>query len=324
MTDYERYVLEEHVEDFNDHIISRRELLRRVTLITGSLAATLAILDSMGCGSLPTGEPAAPVSRESSTPQPFATPPASPTTDGITVKPDDPRIKETTLEVKGRDGATLISYAARPATGKPAGGILVVHENRGLQPHIKDVVRRVATAGFTGLSIDLLSRDGGAEKLTDQPSYGAALARRSVPDLVSDVRQALTVLSGSGVGNKLGITGFCYGGGMVWNTLISGAEVKAAAPFYGPKPADITGLASTKAAVYAVYAEMDLAITATKDQMEAALKEAQSKPGGRPHQIMVFPGVGHAFHNDTSARYNAVQAEAAWVATVAWFRKYVR
>lgn len=319
MTDFERYVLEEHVEDFNDGIISRRELLRRVTLITGSLTATLAMLDVLGCGATPANPPAQPVSRASSTPQPFATPPAAPTTDGITVQPTDPRIKVATIAVKGADGAPLISYAAGPASGKPAGGILVVHENRGLLPHIKDVVRRVATAGFTSLSVDLLSRDGGADKLSDQAAYGAALAKRAVPDMVSDLMQALSALSGTGVGDKLGITGFCFGGGMVWNTLVAGGNVKAAVPFYGPKPADITSLSKTKAAVFAVYAEQDTAITATRDQMMAALAQANV-----PHDSMVYPGVGHAFHNDTGARYNAVQAEAAWVTTVEWFRKYVR
>jgi len=319
MTDFERYVLEEHVEDFNDGIIDRRELLRRVTLVTGSLTATFAFLDVVGCGSTPSGPRAQPVSRASSTPQPFATPPAAPTTDGITVQPTDSRIKEETLTVNGKDGATLISYAAKPASGKPAGGILVVHENRGLLPHIKDVVRRVATAGFTGLSIDLLSRQGGADKLSDQAAYIAALAKQPVPDMVSDLMQALSVLSGTGVGSKIGMTGFCFGGGMVWNTLVAGADVKAAVPFYGPKPTDITNLAKTKAAVYAVYAEQDTAISGTKDQMMAALAQA-----GVPHDSMVYPGVGHAFHNDTGARYNAVQAEAAWVATIEWFRKYVR
>jgi carboxymethylenebutenolidase len=323
MTEFEKYVLEEHVEDFNDGIITRRELLRRVTLITGSISATLAVLDVMSCGSVPSGTPATPVSRASSAPQPFATPPAAPTADGITVQPTDPRIKVETLTVNGTDGAPLISYAARPATGTPAGGILVVHENRGLLPHIKDVVRRVATAGFTGLSVDLLSRDGGADKLSDAASYAAALAKRPVPDMVSDLMQALTALRATGVGSKVGITGFCFGGGMVWNTLNAAAAVKAAVPYYGPKPADITGLASTKAAVFAIYAELDTAITATRVDMDAALTQAGAKSGGQPHQIMVYPGVGHAFHNDTGARYNAVQAEMAWVATIEWFRKYV-
>ena len=319
MTDFERYVLEEHVEDFNHHIISRRELLRRVTLITGSMAATVAILEAMGCGSLPTGPAASPVSRASSTPQPFATPPAQPTTDGVTVQPTDSRIKVETLDVKGPDGAALISYFARPASGRSVPGIVVVHENRGLQPHIKDVVRRVATAGFSGLSIDLLSRDGGADKLSDQASYAAALGKRSPDDMVADLRQALSALSAAGAGEKLGITGFCFGGGMVWNTLAAGVSVKAAVPFYGPAPRNLAGLAMTRAAVYAVYAEQDTSITASRTQVFEQLAKT-----GQPAENMVYPGVGHAFHNDTGQRYNAVQAEAAWVATIEWFRKHVR
>ena len=305
MTDFERYVLEEHVEDFNDGIISRRELLRRVTLITGSLTATLAMLEVMGCGSEPSGATATPQARASSTPVPFATPPAQPDTDGVTVQPTDPRIRVETISVKGADGAQLISYAARPRIA-PAGGILVVSENRGLVEHIKDVVRRVATAGFTGLSVDLLSRQGGADKLTDPAAYAAALTQ-----------QALSATSG--VGKRLGLTGFCFGGGMVWQTLDAGAAVKAAVPFYGPMPPDVTGLAKTKAAVFAIYAELDTRITGTSSQMEAQLKMT-----GRPYKIMVYPGVNHAFHNDTGARYDATQAEAAWVATVEWFRQYVR
>ncbi len=319
MTDFERYVLEEHVEDFNDGVISRRELLRRVTLITGSLAATLVVLDVMGCGSQPSGTAATPRSRETSSAQPFATPPAQPTTSGITVQPTDPRIKVETLAVKGVEGAPLISYAAAPAKGGPAGGIVVVHENRGLLEHIKDVVRRVATAGFTGLSVDLLSRDGGADRLSDPAAYAAALARRQPADMVSDLKQAIAALSATGVGQRVGLTGFCFGGGMVWNTLAAAGAVQAAVPFYGPASQSMAGLATTRAAVYAIYAELDTRITGTKDQVEAQLKQA-----GRPYKVMVYPGVDHAFHNDTGARYNATQAEAAWVAAVEWFRQYVR
>jgi carboxymethylenebutenolidase len=318
MTDFERYVLEEHVEDFNDGVISRRELLRRVTLITGSLAATVTVLEVMGCGGQPSGTAATPKSRTSSTPMPFATPPAQPTTDGVTVQPSDPRIKVETVTVKGADGAQLISYAARPA-GSPAGGIVVVSENRGLVEHIKDVVRRVATAGFTGLSVDLLSRDGGADKLTDPAAYAAALGKRQPADMVSDIKKALSALSATtGVGQKLGITGFCFGGGVVWQTLAAGGAVRAAVPFYGPMPADVSGLAATRAAVMAIYAEQDTRITGTKDQMAAELNKS-----GQPYEVAVYPGVNHAFHNDTGARYNAAQAEAAWVATVEWFRRYV-
>jgi carboxymethylenebutenolidase len=236
----------------------------------------------------------------------------------VTVKENDPRITVATLDVKGADGAPLINYHAKSA-GTSAGGVLVIHENRGLLPHIKDVVRRVATAGFTALSVDLLSRDGGADKLTDQAAYAAALAKRSVNDMVSDVRSALGALSGTGAGDKLGVTGFCFGGGMVWNTLAAGVPVQAAVPFYGPAPSNLAGLATTKAAVSAVYAELDARITGSRDPVESALKQS-----GVPYRVMVYPGVDHAFHNDTGARYNGTQAEAAWIATIQWFRQYIK
>jgi carboxymethylenebutenolidase len=321
MTEFERYVVEEHVEDFNDNLINRRELLRRVTLVTGSMAATLTLLEAMGCGSEPATS-STPTPR-SGTPaaQPFATPPAAPTTDGVTVPESDPRIKVEALAVKGADGASLMSYQARSA-GSGSGSapaVLVVHENRGLQPHIKDVVRRVATAGFAGLCIDLLSRDGGADKLSDQAAYAAALAKRSTMDMVSDLQQALSALRGRGAGSRLGVTGFCFGGGMVWNLLAAGVDVKAAVPFYGPAPQNLDALASQKAAVYAVYAERDTRITSTGPTVDAQLAKS-----GHPHQIVVYPGVDHAFHNDTGPRYDAMQAQKAWVAGVEWFRQYVR
>lgn len=318
MTEFERYVIEEHVEDFNDGLISRRELLRRVGLITGSVITAAALLEAMGCSTQPTGTPVAPSSRASSAQPDFATPPAHPTPDGVTVREDDPRIRVRPLAVTGTDGAPLISYHAVPAGRTPAGGILVVHENRGLVVHIKDVVRRVATAGFSALAVDLLSRNGGAAQLSDPAAYAAVLAKQPVDAMVSDLRQAHDALAGSGVGTRLGLTGFCFGGGMVWNALASGVDVRAAVPFYGPAPGNKTGLATTRAAVFAIYAQRDTRITASRNAIEAELKKT-----GRPYQITVYPGVDHAFHNDTGPRYNATQAEAAWIATIDWFRQYV-
>ncbi|MGH3784136.1 MAG: dienelactone hydrolase family protein [Pseudonocardiaceae bacterium] len=319
MTDVKRYLVGEHVEDFNSGLISRRELLRRVTLITGSIASTLVSLEVAGCQSEPSGQPPSPASRQVSTPQPFATPPAQPTPDGVTVRLDDPRITVAPMTVTGADGASLISYYARPGAGEPAGGVLVVHENRGLVTHIKDVVRRVATAGFSAVAVDLLSRQGGPDKLSDPAEYAAVLSQQDPMAMVSDLQQALSALSAAGPGDRLGMTGFCFGGGMTWSALAAGAAVKAAVPFYGPPPKNPAGLATTKAAVLAIYAERDTRITSTKDEMAQQLSRT-----GRPYQIKVFPGVDHAFHNDTGPRYNATQAEAAWVATINWFHQYVR
>ena len=321
MNAFEHYVVEEHVEDFNDHLISRRELLRRVTLVTGSLVATLTLLEAMGCGPEPSGSPASPGVRGSpGQARPYATPPAQTTTDGITVQATDPRIKVVDIRLKGSDGASLISYYATPAGLKTAPTVYVVHENRGLVEHIKDVVRRVATAGFNGAAVDLLSREGGADRLSDPAAYAAALAKRSPDAMVADIHSVLQQLDSRPEAAKgtQGITGFCFGGGVVWNVLGAGTPLKAAVPFYGPAPQDVTTLASAHAAVLAIYAELDTRITASATQVEAQLKN-----DGHPYQIKIEPGVNHAFHNDTGPRYAPQQAEDAWVNTVQWFKKYL-
>jgi carboxymethylenebutenolidase len=240
--------------------------------------------------------------------------------DGVTVKETDPRITVSKPEVKGSDGASLMAYMAKPNTGARVPGIVVIHENRGQTEHIKDVVRRVATAGFVGINIDLAARDGGAVKLTDQAAYNAALAKRTTADKNADHNATIAFLKAQS-GGIVGVTGFCFGGGETWSVLAAGADVKAAVPFYGPQPTNYLDMAKTKAAVSAVYAELDTRITTSSMQMEEVLKTA-----GVPYKITIYPGVNHAFHNDTNAagdRYNVEQARLAWVATVEWFRKYL-
>ena len=119
---------------------------------------------------------------------------------------------------------------------------------------------------------------------------------------------------------KVGAVGFCFGGGTTWNLVIAGAPLAAAVPFYGPLPSDASGLATTKTAVLAIYAEQDPRITASWPDAEAQLKKS-----GAPYAQKVEPGVGHAFHNDTNgpSRYGPAQAQDAWVATIEWFRRYL-
>ena len=322
MNEIQRYIVEEHVEDFDDGLITRRELLRRVTLITGSLGATMSLLAILGCDvnrPQPAAVPTATGSAPSAGPNvPYATPPAQPTKDGVTVKRDDPRITVLDATVIAADGARLIGYLARPKADGRYPGVVVVHENAGLLEHIRDVVRRVATAGLVGASIDLLSRQGGADKLGD--GYAAALGRRSADDMVKDLQATFAYLRGQPYvdATRFGLTGFCIGGGLVWSTLGAGTDVKAAAPFYGPAPSRLDGLATQKAAVSAVYAEKDTRIT-----QSASMIEEQLKKSGKAYKITVYPGVDHAFHNDTGPRYSAEQAQKAWVATIEWFKQYL-
>src|SRR5256712_12404218 len=158
LNETQRYFIEEHVEDFRDGFITRRELVRRVTLIAGGATAAAAILAACdmtprpASGSAPAAS-AAPSATPVPSPSPYATPPAQVSTTGITVQPTDPRIAASTPDVKGADGASLMAYMARPAGGARVPGVIVIHENRGQLEHIKDVVRRVTAAGFQGVKL---------------------------------------------------------------------------------------------------------------------------------------------------------------------------
>ena len=322
LNETQRYLIEEHVEEYQEGRISRRELLRRVTLISGSAALAATIVAACGPATSGVGAPAssaaasAPTATAVPSPSPFATPPAAATTDGITVKENDPRIAVSKPEVKGADGASLMAYVARPAGSARVPGVIVIHENRGQTEHIRDVVRRVATAGFAGVNIDLVARAGGAAKLTDQAAYNAELGKLTLQGKLADHNATIAFLKGQTSGS-IGVVGFCFGGGEVWNLVAAGADLKAGVPFYGPQPSNFAEIAKTKTAVSAVYAEQDTRITGTGPQMEEQLKKA-----GVPYQITVYPGVNHAFHNDTNGdRYNAAAAQKAWVQTIEWFKK---
>ena len=281
-TDLQRYVIEEHFEEYTEGRISRRELLKRVSYITGGTLASLAALSALGCNvdqprSLASAAASAAATPKPASPQPnvtYATPPSSATTDPVTVGPDDARLRNANaVSIPSGDGkAALIGYEAYPLLPSGA-GVIVMHENAGLTEHIKDVIRRVATAGYMGFGIDLLSRQGGAEKLGG--AYSGGLANTTVDQMNADLITAIAYLqakAGDGYGPvKIGAVGFCFGGGTTWNLVIAGAPLAAAVPFYGPLPSKAEGLATTKAAVLAIYAEQDIRITASWPTAEEQL-----------------------------------------------------
>src|SRR5688572_2069144 len=302
-----------------DGLISRRELLRRVTLISGSAALAGTIVAACGTpaptAASPTATVAASAAATAFVPQAFATPPPSPAPAGVTVPENDPRITVSKPEIKGTDGALLMAYMAKPNVSGRVPGVVIIHENRGQSEHIRDVVRRAATAGFVAVNIDLTARQGGGEKLGD--AVTGAIGQLPLAQKLGDHTAALTYLKANTSG-AIGAVGFCFGGGEVWNLLAAGADLKGASPYYGPQPSNYQEIGTkAKAATLAVFASEDARITSTSPQMEEQLKKA-----GVPYQISVFPGVNHAFHNDTGTRYSPDAAQKAWVATIEWFRKY--
>lgn len=305
----ERYLIHEFIEDYEDGLLSRRGLVRRVIGITGGVAAAATVLTAFGVS------PVLTAGAQESTPVPIA--PQSP----LSVPDDDPRIEGESLSFDG-NGTTLLAYQAKPAG---ASGllplVLVCHENRGLTEHIRDVARRWAVEGYLAVAVDLLSREGGTDALAD-PADAPGLLTNGV-DMqrhVDDFRATLDYYLGlDGVvdADKLAMQGFCFGGGVTWRAAEQFPELKAAAPFYGPHP-PIEEVPAIRAAVLGVYSDdPDDFASEGLDELEAALEAA-----GVTFEIKIYPGTQHAFHNDTGARYNEEQALAAWSDTVNWFRTY--
>jgi carboxymethylenebutenolidase len=311
------YLATEVGEDWADGIISRREALRRLALLSLSATAAVTLLEacapaagsaSPGLTTIPTGSvapPATATAGDSSAPsgEPATSPAATsngPNGDAIT-------FPGPTVEVQG--------FFAPAAT--PQGAMLVVHENRGLNDHIRSVASRLAADGYSALAVDLLSEEGGSGSLA-QGDVQAALANASTERLVGDMKAGLAELERRAPGAKLGAIGFCFGGGMVWALLDAGDErLSAAIPFYGPAPAapDFSG---NSAAVLGVYAELDGRVNASRETAEAALTAA-----GLEHELKTYPGVDHAFFNDTGQRYNAEQAAAAYADVLDWLGRHL-
>ena len=212
-------------------------------------------------------------------------------------------------------------YLVRPARegvaiDTPVAGVVVVHENRGLNPYIEDVARRLAKAGFVALAPDGLTSVGGYPGNDEQ---GRELQRQVDPTkLMNDFFAAIEWLIASDVTtNKVGITGFCYGGGVSNAAAVAYPELAAAVPFYGRQApaADVPRIA---APLLLQFAEHDDNVNAGWPAYEAALKEH-----GKIYEAYVYPGTNHGFHNDSTPRYDEEAAKLAWDRTVAWFRRYL-
>ena len=294
------YLAGEVGEDWADGLISRREALRRLALLGLSLGSAVALLEACApAGGSPS--PASAASASAST-SPVASGSPALAFDGEAITFPGP-----TAELQG----FFVEAAA------PKGAMLVIHENRGLNDHIRSVASRLAADGYAALAIDLLSEEGGTDTLA-QGEVQAALSRASDERLVGDMKAGLDELEQRVPGAKLGAIGFCFGGGMVWALLDAGdPRLAAAIPFYGPTPAapDFSG---NTAAVLGVYAELDARVNASRETAEAALGAA-----GLEHQIKTYPSADHGFFNDTGGRYNADQAAAAYADVLAWLGQHL-
>ena len=231
------------------------------------------------------------------------------------VAADDARVTMQTVTV--RDGSPpLQGYLVRPsgASGKlPA--VLVVHENRGLNPHVQDIARRLGTDGFMALALDFLSPAGGTP--ADEDKARDMIGTLDQAKVTADAKAAIAWLKARPDGNgKVGIVGFCWGGGVVGRVAAADPSLDAGVVFYGQQPATET-VASIKAPLLLNYAGLDQRINAGIPAFEEALKA-----GDKTYTLYMYEGVNHAFNNDTSAeRYDAAAAKLAWQRTIDFFKQ---
>ena len=282
-----------------DGAFSRRELVRRVTKYTGSVAAALTALRGYD------------VFAQAATPCPA----------DVRVPEGVPDLVTRDVTYPGEDSQVL-GYLAYPKAAQDSNlpGVIVIHENRGLVDHIKDVTRRVARAGFVGLAPDLLSRQGGTGQFPDPTQQAAAYGRTTVSQRQADLISTLAYIKTlpNIVFNRIGTVGFCAGGGNVWQFAVAADELAAAVPFYGTPVPSVDNIDAIKAPTLAMYAELDRTLTTQMAPIMTAMLQKQKTFG-----FVVYQGAGHAFHNDTGPAYNAGAACDAWARTIAWFNKFL-
>jgi carboxymethylenebutenolidase len=326
---FKKYLIDEFAEDYENGQISRREALKLLAALTGSALVASSILAAC----------AAPESEATAT-LPGATLP--PATDAPTTAPQATGTSETTEMPESAtapagettapasttnpggditfpgDGVTLMGYLAIPEGDGPHPAVLVCHENRGLTEHIKDVTRRLAQAGYAALAVDLLSREGGTSTLSSDQVPGI-LGNTSPDQFVSDFRSGwdyLKTLPGVDA-ERVGMVGFCFGGGVTWLMATRMPELRAAVPFYGPHP-PVEDVPNIQAAVLGIYAGNDQRINQGIPPIEQAMID-----NNKIYEKVIYPDTDHAFHNDTGSRYNAEAATDAWTRTLDWFAKYI-
>lgn len=268
--------------------LNRREFLKKLAVLFGGTAAAVAFL---------------PLGEEKYARAQF-------------VAEEDPRLQVENIKYPG-ETADVRAYCARPKGETKLPGVIVIHENRGLNPHTEDVTRRVALEGFMAVAPDALSPLGGTPDDVDE---ARALMRKlgreaTTKNFVAAVKYLKTHPQSTG---KVGCMGFCWGGGVTNQVAVEAPDLNAAVPFYGRQPA-AKDVYKIKASLLCHYAGLDERINAGIEAFEAALKEASVE-----YKMYTYKGAAHAFFNDTGSRYHEEAAKLAWERTIAFFKQKLK
>lgn len=281
------------VQEYREGRISRRDFIQRAAILTGSLAVANGLLDPL----------------------------MAPAAYAAQVDPNDPALVSGDVQYAGKAG-TVFGYVTRPKASGKYPAVIVIHENRGINDHIRDVARRFAKEGYVALAPDFLSRHGGTRKANPK-GEGLRNIRELAPwqDVAEDADATLAYLKSLPEvrGDRIGVVGFCWGGAMTFAVATQVRGLRAAVVYYGASPNPIDLVKNIEAAVLAHYGEDDPGVNKTIPAAEEAMKKYN-----KSYTYKIYPGAKHAFNNDTSDRYHPEAAKEAWGKTLEFFKKHLQ
>jgi len=344
-----RYFAEETYDDYKAGEFTRRRMLKRLTYLFGSSAVVASFL--VACGDptatgVPAPTTAAPTTVAATTtsaattaaatttaattttaasgatttaaaPPPAATP--GPAKGPLVVAATDPAVKG--ADITFQSDTPILAYMAEPSAAGTYPGVIVIHENRGLTDHIKDVARRLAKVGYVAIAVDLLSREGGTDKVTFDKRPASLTVQGAQDKFIKDLNAGVTYLEGlkQVKTGKYGVVGFCFGGNYTLLLAANNPKIAAAVPYYGTTPQPPSVMAATNAAILGQYGATDSRVDNTIPDLEKVMKDSS-----KTFEKKLWDGAGHAFNNDTGGSFNETAAVGAWQGTTAWFDKYLK
>ena len=283
----------ELIKEYRDGKITRREFMRKAVAITGSLVATNSLLEQL----------------------------TQPNAHAAQVDPGDPAISTTDVDYPGKAGA-VFGYLSRPSAAGKFPALIVIHANQGLNDYARDVARRLAKQGYVALAVDYLSRQGGTKKVNPK-GEGLSTIRELAPwQAVAEDTDAGYAYLGrlpEVRGDRLGLTGFCWGGEMTFSSATEVRGLKAVVVFYGRSPKPLERVKNIEAPVLAHYGEKDPNVNQDIPATEEAMKKYD-----KLYTYKIYPDAFHGFHTDTSDRYHPEAAKEAWAKTLDFFRKQLQ
>jgi carboxymethylenebutenolidase len=274
-------------------MITRREFLQQSALATGSLAAGKSLVDAL-----------TPV-----------------TSHAAQVDPNDPGLISSEIKYSSTDGTAIGGYLTRPKDDLQRPAVLVIHAREGINDHVRDVARRLAKAGYTALAPDLLSRQGGTTSFSN--SEAAIAAGQNLDDemITKDLTGGVNYLKRQSFvrANRIGVIGFCWGGGKALLFTTRSKDLAASVIYYGSNPANLEDVKNISAPVLGQYGGSDERITSAVPKLEEMMKKY-----GKSFEYKVYPGAPHAFNSDMSPSYRADAAKDAWSRTLDFFKTHLQ